>query len=353
MDFLAVQVRFRPALEDHGMPIDSALVERIEPEIAALAAKGRHEWKRKLARIDIELLASVPLVQARLARPGRAGRIDPDARLKAIDGVLEVAIKTLPSRYRNAALEHFGYTDPNPDSPWGKTTREKQAASKFGVGERSYRKPSNDYFGMKPGDYVIAVAACAFCGIADPIAYIARRRKESDTEPVPSKPRADQNGGVASPIEDSTTVGASDLGLASPSATMVSRDPEHLEVFWTGPNNEVLYRWWEQPHGWSDVESWAEPEAVCLAAVSQEEGDEILFGLAPDGRVWYRVWERTAEDSYRAGEVQWLDGVVRGPLATASRGPGVIELFAFDARGQPCHRWTEEEVQWVPWTSDW
>lgn len=331
--------------------IDSTLIERIEPEIATLAAKGRQRWK-KLARIDIDLLASVPLVQARLARRGRVGQIDPDARLKAIDGVLEAAIKTLPSHYRDAALEHFGYTNSNPKEPWVKTTREKLAARKFGVSDRLYRKPSDDYFGMKPADYIVALVTCAFCGISDPFAYIASR-EESDAEPAPSEPRADQNGNVVSPTEDSSITGTSGLGLTSPSATMVSRDPDHLEVFWIGPNNEVLYRWWLSSQGWSDVESWAEPEAVYLTAVSQEAGDEVLFGLAPNGRVWYRIWEVNPQGWHLAGKVRWIDGVVCGPLTAASRGPGMIELVAFDAQGRPCHCWTEGEMKWAAWTSEW
>jgi hypothetical protein len=50
--------------------------------------------------------------------------------------------------------------------------------------------------------------------------------------------------------------------------------------------------------------------------------------------------------------VEWFDDdhVVRGPLASASRGPGMIELFAFDMDGTPWHRWTEGDMNWSPWT---
>lgn len=338
--------RQEPAVDCFGEPwkavenqIDSQLVERIEPKVAALAAKGRRSWDP--LKIDIQLLTSMPSAQARLA--DAVAQADPDANLKAIAGALEAAIHTLPSPYRDAALDQFGFTDQRKST---QGDREKRAAEKLGRSDGWYRKPHEDYLGMKPRDYVIALVACAFCGITDPFSYIARRKeanKESDV------PQAEQGPASGEPFYTSTDAVKES---ASPSATMVSRDPEHLEVFWIGPDNEVLYRWWLSSQGWSKVESWTEPEAVCLAAVSQEEGDEILFGLAPDGRVWYRVWALDHRGWHVAGEIHWLDGVVRGPLATASRGPGMIELLAFDAQGQPCHRWTEGRMQWVPWTTE-
>lgn len=164
----------------------------------------------------------------------------------------------------------------------------------------------------------------------------------------------DQGGDFESCIVYSDITGAINVDLASLSATMVSREPGHLEVFWTGPNNEVFYRWWHDGHGWA-TDSWAEPAAVSLTAVSRGVGDEILFGLSPDGRLWYRIWEIDGREWHTAGETQWFDDdhIVRGPLASASRGLDMIELFAFDIDGKPCHRWTEGGMQWAPWTTVW
>lgn len=319
---------------------DSQLVVRIEPKVAALAAKGRHSWEP--VEIDIELLTSVPSVQEWLGDTQARGM--PDANLESIAGALEEAIRSLPNPYRDAALEHFGFTEQEASK---QGVREERAAQQLRISPRWYRKPQPKYFGMAPRQYVIALVACAFCGITDPFAYIARREGANEEPDVPQAEQGPTSG------ESFYTSADAVRESASPSATMVSRDPDHLEVFWVGPENEVLYRWWLPSQGWSEVESWVEPEAVCLAAVSQEQGDEILFGLAPNGRVWYRVWELDHRGWHQAGEVHWLDGVVRGPLATASRGPGMIELLAFDAQGQPCHCWTEGRMQWVPWTTDW
>ncbi|MGA2454555.1 MAG: TIR domain-containing protein [Solirubrobacteraceae bacterium] len=143
------------------------------------------------------------------------------------------------------------------------------------------------------------------------------------------------------------------VSQAGQSAAMVSRDPDHLEIFWVGPNSEVRYRWWLRQQGWSRIESMSEPKTQQLAAVRRETGDEILFGLTPDGLVWYRAWESGEEGWPVAGKVQWLDSVVQGPLTVASRTPDTIELFAFDLNGRPCHRWTEGGLKWAPWTSDW
>lgn len=329
---------------------DSQLVEQIEPKVAALAATGRRAWDP--IKIDMDLLTSVPLVQDRLARLDAEARAHPDAEIEAIASVLEEGIKSLPNPYRKAALDHFGFTDERPsDSLLRQGARENLAAKAWGFGGGWYRRPRDEYFGMKTSEYVIALVASAFCGIADPIAYIAWR-EGSDAGIAPSGTQAEQSPASDDFLGTSNATDAVSGELASLGATMVSRDPDHLEAFWIGPNNEVFYRWWQHGHGWSNVDSWAEPAAVSLTAVSRGPGDEILFGLSPDGRVWYRIWEIDDRGWHIAGEAQWFDddAVVCGPLASASRAPDVIELFAFDVEGKPWHRWTEGDMNWSPWT---
>lgn len=318
---------------------NSQLVEQIEPEVRALVVLGRRRWDP--VKINVDLLASVPLVQDRLAQFDPLTRSDPDAEVKAISDALEAAIQTLPSLYKNAALDHFGFTDEEPQ-PMYQEPREDRAAKAWGYAAGWYRRPRKEYFGMQTRQYVIALVTCAFCGIANPIAYIAER-EGADADVVIDEPQAKQD--AAAPYAFAGEV-------ASMSATMVSRDQDHLEVFWIGPNNEVFYRWWSGNQGWSHKESWAEPPSVSLTAVSQGPGDQILFGLSLDGRVWGRVWELNGQGWYFAGDVEWFDDgeVVYGPLASASRGEGMIELFAFDAEGKPWHRWTEGGMNWSPWT---
>ena len=201
---------------------------------------------------------------------------------------------------------------------------------------------------MKTGEYVITLATCAFCGIADPIAYIAKR-EGANAEAAPKGPQA----GQATSDDIDTSDANAFLGeLASLGATMVSRDPDHLEVFWIGANNEVFYRWWSGDQGWSREETWVEPAAVSLTAVSRGPGDEMLFGLTPDGQVWCRIWEIGDQGWPTAGDVQWFDDdeIVCGPLASASRGEDTVELLAFDANGRPWHCWTEGDMSFSPWT---
>ncbi|MGA7705769.1 MAG: hypothetical protein WB998_12835 [Solirubrobacteraceae bacterium] len=326
---------------------DSQLVEQIEPKVAALAAVGRRRWEP--VRIDINLLTGVPLVQNRLDELDTGDRANPDAKLKAIGDALKAAIHTLPNPYREAALDHFGFTDKDSGDPSNQGEREHRAAKAWGYGGGWYRRRRQEYFGMKTSEYVITLATCAFCGIADPIAYIARR-EGVNAETVPNRPQEDQNP-TSDGVDASNATDAASGELATLGATMVSREPGHLEVFWVGPNNEVFYRWLEDGHDWS-WDSWDEPAAISLTAVSRGPGDEVLFGLSPDGRVWYRVWELKSQGWYAAGDVQWLDDneIVRGPLASANRGQDMIELFAFDVDGQPWHRWTEGGMSWSPWT---
>jgi hypothetical protein len=329
----------------------NSLVERIEPKIAALVVQGRRGWDP--IEIDFDVLAGVPQVQDRLAGLDAEGRADPDAKLKAIGDALEAAIKTLPNPYREAALEQFGFTDQRAGEPYSKGIREDRAAKKFGRGARWYRDPHKKYFGMKTSSYVIALVTCAFCGVANPINYI-NTREGAGVEAPSTGPTADHGSAARDSLDASPAKPLIVGGLASLGATMVSREPDHLEVFWIGPNNEVFYRWWQAGRGWSPVESWAEPATVALTAISRWPEDEVLFGLSPDGRLWCRIWRADHRGWRTAGEVQWFedDEVICGPLASTSRGEGVITLLAFDARGRPWHRQVENDMRVSPWTYD-
>jgi hypothetical protein len=321
------------------------LFEQIQPYIAVLATQGRRNWDPVDSKVVH--LAAAPPVQARLTELDPSARADPDATITAISAMTEAAIRSLPNPYRDAALDHLGFTDQGPGDPLFLGARQALAAKAWGRSSGWYRKPQRQYNGMKPSDYVVALVTCAFCGIPDPLAFVARR-EGTDPDAPPEAPETEptRRGPIA-------TVGASDARRAgSLSATMVSRHAGHLEVFWIGPNSEVIYRWWEDGQDWSLDHSWAEPAAVSLTAVSPEPGAEILFGLSPEGRVWFCVWGENDRGWHVAGETQWLEDDVAacGPLASASRGPGMIELFAFDADGKPWHRWTEDDLRFSPWT---
>jgi hypothetical protein len=175
--------RFGKTLESQA---NSQLVEQIEPEVRALVVLGRRRWDP--VKINVDLLASVPLVQDRLAQLDPLTRSDPDAEVKAISDALEAAIQTLPSLYKNAALDHFGFTDEEPQ-PMYQEPREDRAAKAWGYAAGWYRRPRKEYFGMQTRQYVIALVTCAFCGIANPIAYIAER-EGADADVVIDEPQA-------------------------------------------------------------------------------------------------------------------------------------------------------------------
>jgi hypothetical protein len=125
--------------------------------------------------MDIQVLCNLPLVREQFAELGAGSDADLDVRRDAIEQALAAAIKSLPDPFYIAALEHFGLEDKG-EKPLGKVAREERAAA---VLERSHRwyveaGRSNDYLGMTPSRYVIALVTFALCGNPDPITDFSR-----------------------------------------------------------------------------------------------------------------------------------------------------------------------------------
>jgi hypothetical protein len=134
------------------------------------------------------------------------------------------------------------------------------------------------------------------------------------------------------------------------SATACARSNDHMELFWTDGTGRTFHRWWTDQSGWSSVCAWNDPPALYVAAVSRKEGDEVLFGLSPQGHVWMRTWRVDDRGWTTAGDPQWIEGTVVGPLTAVSRAPWHIELTAWTSEGEQCHNWRHDDT-WHGWTT--
>jgi hypothetical protein len=154
-------------------PLQSQILDRAEPVVAAIAAAGLRRWR--VEPIDIEALIALSLVQNELVAIGVGSEVDADARRDAVDAAIREAIKQLPEPYYAAALAHFGADDEG-EKTLGKGGREEAAAAVLGRSGKWYFNAgrSAKYLDKTPSEYVIALVTCALGGIADPVSHLAR-----------------------------------------------------------------------------------------------------------------------------------------------------------------------------------
>lgn len=77
----------------------------------------------------------------------------------------------------------------------------------------------------------------------------------------------------------------------------------------------------------------------------------MLFGVHGVGRVWCKPWIEGRAGWPVAGDPEWIQGKVAGPLTAITRG-WAIELSAWTPEGRPCHLWREGNG-WTKWTGKW
>ena len=85
-------------------------------------------------------------------------------------------------------------------------------------------------------------------------------------------------------------------GHATPGAiTAVSRFPEHLDVFWIGPDGGVGTNYWHQNEGWHQPFPIAPPGHAtpgAITAVSRFPEHLDVFWIGPDGGVGTNYWSQ-------------------------------------------------------------
>jgi hypothetical protein len=130
---------------------------------------------------------------------------------------------------------------------------------------------------------------------------------------------------------------------------VVARVPEHLDVFWLGPDRAIGGTWWDKGYGWGWTypltPSWAAAQSASITSVARSAEKLDVFFVGPDGAVGSTAW---------APSTGWWwpyaitpPGAARGgsPLAAVARnehhlgvfwiGPdGAIGSTAWDASSQ-------------------
>ncbi|HEX6472584.1 MAG TPA: hypothetical protein VF069_26065 [Streptosporangiaceae bacterium] len=129
---------------------------------------------------------------------------------------------------------------------------------------------------------------------------------------------------------------------------VVSREPNHLDVFITGNNGHVYTSAWTEGMEWNGLGGWFDiggvfPAGAPVSAVSRAPDHLDLFVIGNDGRVYTSAW---TEGMGWNGLGGWFDigGVfpVGAPVSVVSRAPNHLDLFVTGNDGRVyTSAWTE------------
>jgi hypothetical protein len=118
----------------------------------------------------------------------------------------------------------------------------------------------------------------------------------------------------------------------------VARIPQHIDVFWIGPDGAIMTQWWDaNPHmGWGDHPPFAltapaaANPAAGLAAVARTPLHLDLFWIAPDGTVMTHFWDagppmRWAENAFPISKPHAARA--GSPVTAVARAPLHLDVF--------------------------
>lgn len=161
------------------------LLNPIEVEVAKFAYAGRRNWRE--AQVDVTRLLHLDAVQEKLC--ALEDPLDPNAERDAVEAAIEASIERLPDPFKAAAKDHFDFPGTG-NVPHNIRARRERAARHFrgGRSERWYRLESDELYGLKPEQYVIALVSAALQGATDPVATIAAERGAPVAKVVSPKP---------------------------------------------------------------------------------------------------------------------------------------------------------------------
>ena len=132
---------------------------------------------------------------------------------------------------------------------------------------------------------------------------------------------------------------------------VVARNTNHLDVFWIGPNGDVWTQWWDGAPGlgWGNHAPFtitAPGMAVAgsaVAAVARQPNHLDVFWVGPDGAVWTQWWDAAAGLGWgNHGPFPVSGGLVAhsaSGLAAVARMPRHLDLFWISANGAVWSQW--------------
>ncbi len=122
----------------------------------------------------------------------------------------------------------------------------------------------------------------------------------------------------------------------------VSRGPERIDLFWIGPERQLMHRGWVNG-GWLSDEDLGGDLAAPPTVTSWSEDEMEVFAVFPDGELYNRYWDGEAWHDWES-----LGGELMGQPAATSAGADRIDVFAPGRDGTLWHRWWNG-TEWVPW----
>ena len=128
--------------------------------------------------------------------------------------------------------------------------------------------------------------------------------------------------------------------------TAVSWGSGRIDLFWMGPDRDLMHRMWSEAGGWSADESLGGELAAPAAVTAWAENEMEVFAVFSDGQLWDRYWDGAAWHSWET-----LGGELAGQPAASSWGADRIDVFAPGRDGRLWHRWWNG-AEWVPWETE-
>jgi hypothetical protein len=130
-------------------------------------------------------------------------------------------------------------------------------------------------------------------------------------------------------------------GAAGPGSglTSVGRTPNHVDVFWVGPDAAIGSTWWDlAPHcNWSDHQPFpitppgAARSGSPLAAAGRTHDHVDVFWIGPDGAVGSTWWDAAPNCTWSDHQPFGISGPgsarAGSPLAAVARTPNHLDVF--------------------------
>ena len=143
--------------------------------------------------------------------------------------------------------------------------------------------------------------------------------------------------------------------------TVISRTPDHLDLFVTGNDGRVYTSWWHEGHPWSGAaDSWTPiggffPAGAPIAAVARFPNHLDLFITGNDGRVYTSWWHDGQAWSGAADNWAPIGGFFPpgAPLTALARVPDHLDVFVTGNDGRVYTSWWHEGHNWSGAADNW
>jgi hypothetical protein len=151
-------------------------------------------------------------------------------------------------------------------------------------------------------------------------------------------------------------------GVPGSPVNVLSREPDHLDLFAVGADGRVYSAWWDARVNnglWNDwfvvPGSFTAPPGATVTALARSPEHMDLFAVANDGRVYNAWWDAGVNNG------QWNDwftlpgsftGVPGSAVTAVSRTPEHMDVFAVGNDGQVHNVWWDSRVNSGHW-NDW